>query len=181
MERAVVDTNVAVVANGGNTHADAECKLKCQDRLVSLVEHGVILIDDQDVILSEYRKNLKYSGQPGVGDAFFKFLHDNQAINKRVRKIKLTPNPKVTGDYTEFQPLAKIAGFDPDDVKFAAVALAGKVPVWNATDSDWAKHYAELRRLGLRVCQLCPQHATKADNSSGGAVSSISKRSSEQP
>ncbi len=162
MERVVVDTNVAIVSNGGDTHTDAACQHECQARLTELVTDGVVLIDDQGLILSEYRRRLKHSGQPGLGDAFFKFLHDHLGTKERVRKIKLTPDDKAVGNYAEFQPLARIAGFDPNDMKFAAVALAGKVPVWNATDSDWAEHGPALGALGLRVRQLCPQHATKS-------------------
>lgn len=68
----VVDTNVAIVANGreGETNADADCQLSCVETLRSVVAEEVA-IDDRRVILQEYRNRLDFSGRPGVGDAFF--------------------------------------------------------------------------------------------------------------
>ena len=46
----VVDTNVAVVANGKNTHADKQCQLKCIRKLNAIVDQDVIVIDDAGLI-----------------------------------------------------------------------------------------------------------------------------------
>ena len=68
----VVDTNVAIVANGRGTDADARCQLTCVERLRSLAAREVVAIDDGGSILEEYKNYLNFSGMPGVGDVFLK-------------------------------------------------------------------------------------------------------------
>ena len=70
----VVDTNVAIAANGRGTHADFRCQLTCVERLKSVAAGEVVAIDDRDSILGECTKHLNFSGMPGVGDAFFKHV-----------------------------------------------------------------------------------------------------------
>ena len=70
----VVDTNVAMAANGRETHADARCQLACVERLKSLAAGEVVAIDDRGLILHEYRGRLNLSGMPGVGDVFLKHV-----------------------------------------------------------------------------------------------------------
>ena len=68
-----MDTNVAVVANGKAQQADQHCILKCIDRLRHIRDE-CLLLDNRNLILDEYRKNLNPSGQPGPGDRFFSWL-----------------------------------------------------------------------------------------------------------
>ena len=68
----VVDTNVAVVANGGAPQASRECVLSCVRRLQAVTESGKLALDNKWRIISEYQQNLEVSGQPGVGWAFLK-------------------------------------------------------------------------------------------------------------
>ena len=151
----VVDTNVAMVANGRAVHADDQCRLKCVKRLRSLVAEEVIAIDDGSLILKEYRRHLSFSGGPGVGDAFFRHVFNNQHQADRVRRVMVTPN-----DERGFEELPENA-FDPSDRKFLAVARVAKAVVLNAVDSDWGEQAALMDELGVKVCQLCPQHASK--------------------
>ena len=52
----VVDTNVAIAANGGDrTHADEECQLACVQQLEAL-EQEIVAIDNMGRILEEYGK-----------------------------------------------------------------------------------------------------------------------------
>ena len=74
----IVDTNVAVVSNGETEQAELECQLRCISKLVECRTDHRVLLDDHGLILREYRNNLRSSGQPGVGDAFFKWLFENQ-------------------------------------------------------------------------------------------------------
>ena len=89
----VVDTNVAIVANGrkGETNADADCQLSCVEMLRSVVAEEVVAIDDRRVILQEYRNRLDFSGRPGVGDFFFKHVWDHQYQDGRVQQVVVTP------------------------------------------------------------------------------------------
>ena len=149
----VVDTNVAIAANGRKTHADEECRLTCVEKLESL-EQKVVAIDDGGLILEEYGNCLNYSGGPGVGDEFFMYVFNNQGRENRVRMVTVTPS----GD--SFQELPENT-FDRSDRKFLAVAVVAKATVLNATDSDWNEQAELMDKLNVEVEQLCPQHAKK--------------------
>ena len=153
----VVDTNVAIAANGRNTHADDQCQLACIERLQAVVANQVIAIDDQGAIVGEYSKHLNYSGMPGVGDMFFKHVFNNQYQGARVRRVPVTPSADEGRGFDELPPNS----FDPSDQKFLAVAVTGGAVVLNATDSDWDEHAALMSSLAVEVHQLCPQHSTK--------------------
>jgi len=153
----VVDTNVAIVANGRETHADARCQLTCVERLKSLAAGEVVTIDDRGLILDEYRRRLNLSGMPGVGDLFLKHVFNNQYRDDRVRRVGVTPSED---NRRGFQELPENA-FDHSDRKFLAVAVVGRAVVLNATDSDWDEHKALMGSLEVEVMQLCPQYAAK--------------------
>ena len=153
----VVDTNVAIAANGRNTHADVQCRLACVEKLQDVVENQVIAIDDQRAIVDEYLKHLNHSGEPGVGDTFFKHVLNNRHQGTRVRRVPVTPSSDERRGFEELPPNS----FDPSDRKFVAVAVAGGAVVLNATDSDWDEHAALMSSLAVEVHQLCPQHSTK--------------------
>lgn len=55
-DRAVVDTNVLVVANGRATHVDEACRLSCVDELARLARNEVVCVDDKVLILREYER-----------------------------------------------------------------------------------------------------------------------------
>lgn len=153
----VVDTNVAVVANGRETDADLQCQLSCIERLRSLTEREVVAIDDGGLIFAEYKQRLHFSGMPGVGDAFLKHVFNNQYQNDRVRRVVVT----CSGDDRRgFEELPENT-FDRSDRKFLAVAVVAGAAVLNATDSDWAEHGALMNGLGVEVTQLCPRYASK--------------------
>ena len=152
----VVDTNVAIVANGRSPQADAPCQLACVQRLREVVSQ-LIAIDDLGDIMREYAKHLSYAGQPGVGDMFFRHVFDNQYRSERVRRVQITPSSDEDRDFEELPPNS----FDPSDRKFLAVAAATRAVVLNATDSDWHEHKALLGSLSVEVHQLCPEHAKK--------------------
>lgn len=157
MSARVVDTNVAIVANARDTHADVACQLACIDELGRLVREGVVAVDEMGYILNEYRNYLSHSGQPGVGDAFYKHTFDNQFQDRRVRRVSVTPSDD---DRRGFEELPENS-FDRSDRVFLVVALVGKATVLNATDSDWDENAGLMDELGVMVEQLCPQHARK--------------------
>ncbi len=152
----VVDTNVAIAANGRGTCADLCCQLVCIERLLSLVEQETVAIDEENLIWNEYRRHLNFSGNPGAGDAFFKHVFNNRYQSRRVRRIAVTP----AGDERGFEELPENT-FDRSDRKFLAVAVAAKAVVLNAMDSDWGDHKALMDELGVEVNELCPQHAAR--------------------
>ena len=160
MSAFVVDTNVAVVANGKSPQADPECVIACIDALAVIRETAIIVLDDAMLILSEYMNNLSMSGQPGTGDLFLKWVWTVQADASRCEQVHLTASACNPGDFAEFPRDAALANFDQSDRKFVAVAKACRRPtqVLNAVDLDWAHHHAALVRNGINVEFLCPQH-----------------------
>ena len=154
----VVDTNVAIVANGRETHADEQCQLDCVQKLESLVEQEIVAIDDRGLVLDEYGDHLNRSGMPGVGDAFFKHVLDNQCQDGHVHRVPVTPSEDE--ELRGFEELPENT-FDHSDRKFLAVAVVAKAVVLNATDSDWDEHAALMKRLDVKVDQLCPQYASR--------------------
>ena len=155
----VVDTNVAIVANTRDTHADLPCQLACIEKLERVVKQAVVAVDEAGSIVDEYAGYLSRSGQPGMGDAFFKHIFDHLHQENRVRRVPVTPSDD---DRKGFEELPENS-FDRSDSIFLAVALMGKAIVLNATDSDWSEHEELMDMLGVDVEQLCPQHAYKSN------------------
>ena len=153
----VMDTNVAIVANGKTEQAGPRCRLCCINNLRQMMDERRILLDDKNLIYGEYKERLSYSGQPGPGDAFFKWLHDNQGHPEHCRRVAVTLDSDR--EFEEFPDDPGLASFDRSDRKFVAVALAsGTGPkVLNASDTDWRDYCQELQRHGVAVVFLCPE------------------------
>ena len=157
MRAAVVDTNVLIVANQAADHASPDCVVASIDALSALRRSGVVALDDQFLILDEYRGRASLAGQPGVGDAFLRHLYDNLYNETACRLVTLT---SIEGDsFAEFPADQRLATFDRDDRKFVAVAAGCNPPavVLNATDTDWWHHREVLEENGVRVRFLCPE------------------------
>lgn len=156
MSRCVVDTNVAIVANGRPDPKDPrppsiDCRLSAVTFLMDLLGNSTVLLDLEGAIQTEYRNHLNSHGQPGVGDRFYQVvLH---SAPDRVERVELPKRPD--GEYADLPQALIDTGFDPSDRKFAALAKREDVPVYNATDSDWLNHAATLEAEGVVVEQLC--------------------------
>ena len=158
----VVDTNVLVVANGKHEPAQAQCIGACIDALAT-ARTGLVVIDDAQQILGEYHRHCSFAGQPGVGDAFFKWLWQRQADSRHCLVVHITPHPKR--GFAEFPADEQLATFDRSDRKFVAVALAAgdAPPILNASDTDWWLARHALDANGLTVKFLCPELMTGAE------------------
>lgn len=154
----MVDTNVAIAANGRGTHADVACQLACVEAISETYNRRPVVLDDGDLIMDEYAKHLHRSGEPGAGDAFFKYLFQHRYVSDRVLGVSLTPSDDLRRGFAELP----VNSLDPGDRKFLAAALVANAAIMNATDSDWHEQRAFLERLGVAVEQLCPQHAIKS-------------------
>ena len=149
----VVDTNVAIAANGNqDADGDIQCHLSCIDKLENVRTQGIVAVDDTGYIFREYLDHLCLSGKPGVGDAFVKHVYDSQYSNDRIQRVKVTLSDD---DQKGFEELPK-NNFDRGDRKFLAVALVAGAVVLNATDSDWSQSAALIKTLGVKVDELCP-------------------------
>jgi len=147
----VVDTNVAVIANGRGTNAHPSCQLKAIKALREVLTSHTVVIDIAGEMLSEYRRYCDPKGQPGVGDRFFREIIMNYST--RIRRIDLPKTSK--GDFVDFPNDPRLSGFDWSDRKFAAASRQQSAPVLNATDSDWLIHRRTLKQHGIDVLFLC--------------------------
>lgn len=156
----VIDTNVAIVANCSYEAASVNCEERCIQALLDARDgDGVILVDDKQLIFKEYRKHLSHAGQPGVGDAFFRWLWNNQANPACCRQVMITHADPEGRVFEEFPDSPDLSGFDRSDRKFVAVALVSEENpnILNATDSDWWEFREVLLRHGLRLEFLCQE------------------------
>ena len=156
MSHFVVDTNVPIVANGKSAQASGDCVLKCAKKLREIEQKHIIVLDDIWLIIKEYKNELSPTGQPGVGDAFLKWVLTNRANPKRCEMVKITPTAK--GSFQEFPENTDLVKFDKSDQKFVAVALThpAKPPILNAVDSDWKDFQIALNSIGITIIFLCP-------------------------
>ena len=170
----VVDTNVPVVANGRDTdQADQVCRIACIRAILEIQESRRVVLDDQGdppagpegyrTIWDEYRDNLNFPGEPGVGDRFLKYVYDNQYNESRVRRIPITV---IDDDKRGFEELPT-NNLDPSDRKFLAAAVVAQAPILNATESDWDEQQELLGQLSIEVKQLCPHVIARRRNRTG--------------
>lgn len=161
MMRAVIDTNVLLVANGQHADVSEDCVKECIKRLKAMMESGVTVIDDNFRILGEYQQKTSLSPPKGPGDIFLKWLLRNERNPSHVEQVQLT---EITQDcFSEFPDPALESVFDAPDRKFAAVAHAHlvKPPVWQAADCKWLDWWPELHKKGVYVEFLCPDDVCK--------------------
>ncbi|HOX39973.1 MAG TPA: hypothetical protein PL033_18475 [Candidatus Brocadiia bacterium] len=133
-----------------------------------IIKSGGVVIDDEMRILEEYKNNLSMSGQPGPGDAFMKWVWDNQANPRRCEQVRITED--AAKGFAEFPDDQRLADFDRSDRKFVAVALASRnrPEILNAVDSDWWNCRVALEECGVIIRFLCPNQfgdrAERQDN-----------------
>jgi hypothetical protein len=82
-KKCLVDTNVPIIANLSLDPAKippelVDCVYACVDAVQHVVKNGGLVIDAGGEIYTEYRQLLSLQGQPGVGDRFMKWVHDNR-------------------------------------------------------------------------------------------------------
>ena len=154
----IVDTNVALVASERSEHASKNCVATCAERLGQINRGEVkLVLDDQRRIIDEYRGQLNPDGQPGIGDAFLKWVEMNWANPERCDLVSITPVDGSENAFEEFPDDPALNDFDPDDRKFIAVAVAHpeKPPILQAVDSQWWDFRDAFRRNGIIVEFIC--------------------------
>ncbi len=161
-KKCLVDTNVPKTANLA-TQPDPEsdvsdaCVLACIEAVEHVIKKRGLIIDAGDEIFDEYRGQLSMKGQPGVGDRFMKWVHDNRWSLHDSQRVRITRN----GDsFDEFPTHDDLNNFDISDRKFAAVANAhsNKPPILQAIDSKWWGWKDALAKMGITVQFICPQY-----------------------
>lgn len=146
----IVDTNVPMVANSTTPEASLECVNSCGKHLQSITEDFERLVLDTGwEVISEYRRGLNSAGQPGVGDAFFKWVLTNWSNPQRCDLISI--------ERVGFPNDPALNGFDLSDRKFVQLNLAhpDRPHIWNAVDTDWWNFRHALAAIGVMVDFLC--------------------------
>ena len=153
----VVDTNVAVVANGYSKQASSDCVETCAQRLEDIT-HGEVklVLDDKWIILGEYMRNLRSNGVD-VGDSFLGWILRNWENPEQCDLVSITPVDGLENEFEEFPDDPALNDFDPDDRQFIAVALAhpDKPPILQAVDSQWWGFRHALHQNGVTVEFIC--------------------------
>lgn len=153
----VVDTNVAVVANGRSEQASQKCVQNCAEWLYQITNGArKLVIDDEWRIIGEYKDNLRSTGQPGIGDAFLKWVLTNWRNPERCELVSITPTDH-DASFKEFPTDPELTNFDRKDRKFVAVALGHQQnpPILQAVDGPWWNFRDILPRNGVKVEFLC--------------------------
>ena len=160
MKRCVIDTNVMVTANKAVQGTDDELIrkhpnliIRCINALHRITKKGIFVVfDEGNEIFDEYKRHLNFSGQPGVGDKFFKWMHNNRYkyLDTEVR-LHRTDN-----GYKEFPQGMESANVDPSDKKFFAVSNAhpSKPDIYEAVDSKWWSWAATAKSCGINIIFL---------------------------
>ena len=153
MKQAIIDTNVAVVANGQNKDVQQSCIDACILFLTTARTDKIILLDEGDEIREEYARALVDARPHQLGMQFLVHILRNQFDTKFVKNIQLLKN--ADGEFYDFPETPSLDKFDRSDRKFAALARKTKTAVTNATDSDWVDHHTALKKEGIDVNFLC--------------------------
>ncbi len=170
-EKFIIDTNVPLTANKILNYEEADSKLlDCMEMCVKLIElvcktkQGLVL-DSRDEIFNEYCNKLSFSGQPGVGDRFFKWVYDNMFSFPSEDRVDITP---IDDTYEEFPDHPGLKEFDPTDKMFIATANAHtsdpKPTIYQATDSKWWGWKNALSEVGISVQFLCEEYVKDKHN-----------------
>jgi hypothetical protein len=151
----IIDTNVIVSVDDRDPVAKPHCIVRCIDT-ISKARDSIVALDDQDLIITEYLRNVVGSYPLAVGAQFVLDLRNNRFDPDRCERVTIRPNPER--EFDEFPDDPRLATFDRSDRKFVAVAIAAASPhqIYNAVDSDWAAVDAALDDHGVSVVYLCP-------------------------
>ena len=150
-EPRIVDTNVGIIANDniGDSIRPPECIRACAGFIANLMASGRIVLDFGWEIISEYKHCMRSPGEPGVGDAFLKWVLTNHANPDRCHKVNIN----------EVVVPMELTDFDADDHKFIKTAVASPdAQVAQAADSLWWKRRADFDRANIAVYFLCPNY-----------------------
>jgi hypothetical protein len=162
MDSHIIDTNVLIVANDKYDKAGIKDVFECQRFLIDIKESEKQLsVDSLGLIFREYFSHASRSGQPGVGDAFAKWLFYNQWNDSICEQVEIIEDK--TRVFLEFPEDESLKRFDFEDRKFVAVAVKSKFDavICNASDSDWWDFKEAFEMVGVKIRFLCPDLVKK--------------------
>ena len=162
MDAVIVDTNVIVIANDADDDDRRDCREHCQDRLHQILDQREkVVVDDEWRIFREYERHVDPNTRKGIGAIFVKTLLQNLKNSEICTMVHITSLAGNGTDFEEFPTDNALSGFDPDDKKFIAVALAyqrdaGQTPtILLAIDRGWVQFMDALENHGVSVDLIC--------------------------
>jgi hypothetical protein len=154
----LVDTNVPIVANDSSvSEYDLDCVEASKDALKYIISNCIVVLDSDGIIFNQYKRYFNSSGQPGIGDRFFRWILLNQGNPSHSDFVLITQQNEY--EYDQYPTEPEFATFHRKDKIFVAVAVhsAKKPSIINATDSDWQTIEEALFRIhSVKVENLCP-------------------------
>jgi hypothetical protein len=152
----VVDTNVAIIANRTDEWPP-ECATACIDTVIEVTHGGGLVLDSLGLIVEEYLRYLDLSGEPGPGDAFMRWVFDNEYRTDLCTRVLITEDEDR--GFVEFPEDDGLATFDRSDRKFVATAVShGSAEIVVGTDSDWWDHREASAEMGMKIQFLCEKY-----------------------
>ena len=151
--KCIVDTNVLIMANEDVACADKdalECIEACCNEIENICCYGKLILDTDGEIENEYRKHLRPEGSPGLGDYFYKWVHDYGYNPQYCLRLKIN---KVGNSYREFPEDEDLSTFDLSDRKFVALACVDnkEAIILEAKDCKWLNFKEIFTRLQIKV------------------------------
>ena len=138
--------------------------IKCIETLLRIKQKDIYVVFDTDEeVFNEYKNYMNFSGQPGVGDIFFKWLHDNRWSFPDTERVKLHKTKK---GYVEFPDKMEQINIDPNDMKFFALSYAHKITpvILEASDSKWWLWRGVAMECGIKIIFMDEQYMRDKNN-----------------
>lgn len=159
-KKIIIDTNVLIIAGECSGFSESEhypaCFETCCEFLEKVVtEEHVVVLDDNGLIMDEYRNKMSDHAENSMGLHFCKWIHDHE-WNFQSDRMPITS----TGDtFEEFPRIPNPDMVDVSDRKFFALANAHpeKPTIYEACDSKWLDWSAEMKKVGIEIKFLCPE------------------------
>ena len=130
---------------------------------VKLILNGKIcaVIDDDRAAYTEYRNNMYPDPNPSSGLASNFLMHVIQNYGNDERVLRLPLAREENGEYLDWPRDPNLAGFDPADRKWVALARVFRqetgqaAPITYALERDWDNYRDALTRHGVALDPLC--------------------------
>ena len=155
MKPVVLDENVLHVADGRNDAATTACVEASIERLIKLRQSEQLVMDDGDVIFDRYYALREFDPPYGIAMEFLLWVFVQRGSD-RILDVSIHLDGTGEDSFVEFPDDLELTGFDHDDRKWVAVAIASGLhpPIVSATDSDWRDFEVPLSRY-VRLEILC--------------------------
>ncbi len=151
----VIDTNVTLVANGQHADVSPDCVADCALALQDIMRNGRVALDDSFRILTEYQNKTTPGKGNRPGDAFIKWVLQNNANPDKCDLVPLQEHPERK--FESFPEDDDLEEFDSSDRVFVALSAAHpeKPEILQAADSKWLDWAVALERHGIHVKFVC--------------------------